>query len=99
MPSQASQWWNHFSADLGIPKMRPFDTFRPKLPPVQSGTIDRPNEFQIRGWPDWLHFDAEVEKLEGATLRWSGLRVEQECVLWRCCHCHGVACEGGEFGE
>jgi hypothetical protein len=26
--------------------------FRPKLPPSKARTIDRPNEFQIRGWPD-----------------------------------------------
>jgi hypothetical protein len=37
-------------------------------PPSKARTIDRPNEFQIRGWPDWLHFDAEVEQLEGAVL-------------------------------
>jgi hypothetical protein len=50
-------------------------------PPFKARTIDRPNEFKIRGWSDWLHFDAEVEQLEGAVLDGGELRIEDEVRL------------------
>jgi Transposase len=50
-------------------------------PPCKARTIDRPNEFKIRGWSDWLHFDAEGEQLEGAVLDGGEFRIEDEVRL------------------
>jgi hypothetical protein len=68
-------------------------------PPSKARTIDRPNEFQIRGWPDWLHFDAEVEQLEGAVLDGGELRIEDEARLRGAVHGHDIAGHGGEVSE
>src|SRR3984893_11028641 len=68
-------------------------------PPAKARTIDRPNEFQIRGWPDWLHFDAEFELLEGAVLDGGELRIEDEARLRGAVDGHDVAGHGGEIGE
>src|ERR1700676_63160 len=68
-------------------------------PPSKTRTIDRPNEFQIRGWPDWLHFDAEVEQLEGAVLDRGELRIEDEARLRGAVHGHDIAGHGGEVSE
>jgi hypothetical protein len=70
-----------------------------KLPPSKARTIDRPNEFQIRGWPGWLHFDAEVEQLEGEVLDGGELRIEDEARLRGAVHGHDIAGHGGEVGE
>src|SRR6202050_1605498 len=68
-------------------------------PPSKARTIDPPNEFQIRGWPDWLHFDAEVEQLEGAVLDGGELRIEDEARLRGAVPGHDIAGHGGEVGE
>src|ERR1700676_609693 len=68
-------------------------------PPSKTRTIDRPNEFQIRGWPNWLHFDAEVEQLEGAVLDGGKLRIEDEARLRGAVHGHDIAGHGGEVSE
>jgi hypothetical protein len=72
-------------------------------PPSKARTVDRPDEFQIRGWPDWLHSDAEVEQLEGAVLDEGELRIEDEARLRGAVHGHDIAghghlAPGGEGG-
>ena len=42
----SSQWWNHFSADLGTPKMRPFATFR-IAGPVDTLIANSPNRCYV----------------------------------------------------
>jgi hypothetical protein len=68
-------------------------------PPSKARTIDRPNDFQIRGWQHWLHFDAEGERLEGAVLDGGELRIEDEARLRGAVHGHDIAGHGGEVGE
>src|ERR1035438_2569118 len=68
-------------------------------PPSKARTIDRHNEFQIRGWPDWLHFDAEVEQLESAVLDGGELRIEDEARLRGAVDGHDIAGHGGKVSE
>jgi hypothetical protein len=72
---------------------------RRKLPPSKARTIDPPNEFQSRGWLDWLHFDAEVEQLEGAVLDGGELRIEGEARVQGAVHGHDISGHCGEVGE
>src|SRR6202050_2634256 len=82
--------------DESLSPMRYLDR---SCPPSKARTIDPPNEFQIRGWPDCLHFDAEVEQLEGSVLDGGELRVEDEARLRGAVHGHDIAGHGGEVGE
>ena len=54
---------------------------------------------KFAGGRTWLHFDAEVEQLEGAVLDGGELRIEDEARLRGAVHGHDIAGHGGEVSQ